>query len=117
MTDTEISDKILKCRQFLLIHNYIFHIENARVCTDEVYDKMSDELKDLQTKYPDIASSVQYADIFKDWVNHNKRLPLCEDWVIRKALFVTSQCKKTLRETKPEKQVAESLPTKKGALF
>lgn len=116
MTDTEICDKILKCRQFLLIHNYIFHIENARVCTDEVYDKMSDELKDLQHKYPDIADSVQYADIFKDWVNHNKRLSF-EDWVIRKAIFVTSQCKKIPRETKPEKVVSESLPTKKGALF
>lgn len=117
MTEQNIKDEILKCRQFLLIHNYIFHVENARVCTDEVYDKMSNELKDLQNKYPDIADMVRWADIFKGWVNHNKKLPLFDDWVIKKATFVLSQCTKIPRETKPEKIVSESLPTKKGALF
>lgn len=119
MTDTEISDKILKCRQFLLIHNYIFHIENVRVCKDEVYDRMSEELKDLQSKYPDIANTVQYADIFKDWVNYNKKLPLDDDWVIRKAIFVCSQCIKIpINDVQQDKEEVVKMPVKTGgALF
>ena len=117
MTEQEIFDEILKCRQFILIHNRIFHIDRYRVCSDAAYDDMSYKLKNLQLKYPDISKKVAYNDVFRDWGKIKRPLPLNDSWVVRKAIFVCANCTKTQR-TDVEKDTNIVKPTiKKGALF
>lgn len=114
---SDVKDDILRYRHFLLIHNYLFHIENVRCCSDAAYDKISSDLIKLQNEYPDIAKSVPYSDVFSDWVNHNKLLPLDDPWVVNKATMVSAMGTKKPRKDVEVKKVSKPIIAKKGALF
>lgn len=65
MTKTEISELIKRRRLQILIHNCIYYEFNQNLITDTQWSIWALELEQLQTKYPDIAKQVVWADAFK----------------------------------------------------
>ena len=62
-----IEEKIKQRRLQILVHSYIYYELNNNIISDKKWDIWSEELKELQQKYPNIAKKVIYAKQFKDW--------------------------------------------------
>lgn len=63
----QIAEKIQRRRYQLLVHSYIYYEMNENLISDSQWSKWAMELVDLQSKYPDIAKQVIYAEDFADW--------------------------------------------------
>lgn len=48
----EISQKIQELREKINYHNYLYYVKDAPEISDEEYDKLFNELKNLEKKYP-----------------------------------------------------------------
>ncbi len=86
MFQSEVSEKILRRRRQILVHSVIYYKMNDNIITDETWSKWALELEELQKKYPDISSQLQWAEEFADF-NHSTGydLPLDDPWAVRKA--------------------------------
>ena len=62
-----IAYKIQQRRYQLLVHSYIYYELNSNIVSDSKWSKWAMELVELQTKYPQIAEKVIYAEDFADW--------------------------------------------------
>ncbi len=51
----------------MIVHSVIYYTYNCNIISDEEWTKRAKKLVELQSKYPDIASKVIYADEFKDF--------------------------------------------------
>lgn len=54
-------------RRQILVHSVIYYRFNTSIIEDVVFDLWSDELAELQAKYPTIASECVYAEAFDDF--------------------------------------------------
>src|SRR3989344_8233808 len=52
MSESNVQKRIKKLRNEIAVLRNLYHIENAPNATDEVYDSLSRELKELLKKYP-----------------------------------------------------------------
>ncbi|TYB92319.1 MAG: NAD-dependent DNA ligase LigA [Kosmotoga sp.] len=50
----EIKKRVQELREKIRYHNYRYYVKNDPVITDREYDKLMDELKKLEEKYPEI---------------------------------------------------------------
>ena len=60
-----ISELINRRRRQILFHSCAYYMLDTNIISDYQYDKLSKELVELQTKYPDIAAKCVYAKEFK----------------------------------------------------
>lgn len=63
----KIAEKIQQRRYQILVHSYIYYQKDMNLVTDFKFDKWEHELVELQSKYPEIAETVVYADSFRGW--------------------------------------------------
>lgn len=84
--ELKIAEKIQQRRLQMIIHSAIYYVFDNNIVSDSKWSQWGRELKDLQEKYPDIASNVRFAEAFKDWdASTGFNLPIHDDWVIKKA--------------------------------
>ena len=50
----EIKNRILKLREQITDFRYRYHVLNDPSVTDEIYDSLTRELKELEEKYPEL---------------------------------------------------------------
>ncbi|OYD08569.1 DNA ligase LigA-related protein [Paludifilum halophilum] len=63
----EILGLIRRRRRQVLIHSFLYYRMNTSIVSDGQYDGWARELAELQTKYPEIAAEVEYAEYFADF--------------------------------------------------
>lgn len=81
-----VAARIQQLRLALLIHSRLYYLMDVNIITDQQWNNMAYELRDLQKKYPDDAIAVVYHHDFADWDGTTGfNLPLNDPWVIRKA--------------------------------
>lgn len=51
----------------MLVHSYIYYEMNENLISDSQWSQWAMELVELQSKYPNIAEKVIYAEDFADW--------------------------------------------------
>ena len=67
MTRKEIYDLIKRRRFQIWVNSYIYYRLNDNLVSNQTFDNCSDELRELQAKYPDISQEVELYEIFKDY--------------------------------------------------
>jgi NAD-dependent DNA ligase len=65
MTSDDIASLIRRRRRQILVHSCMYYRLNESIVPDPVYDGWARELAMLHEKYPELASTVEYADIFQ----------------------------------------------------
>lgn len=86
MTDAEISELITRRRKQILVHSTIYYRLDDNLISDHKWQEWSQELCELQLKYPKIAEKCFLHEDFKDFDGSTGfDLPLTEPWVVRKA--------------------------------
>lgn len=85
--ELKIAEKIQQKRLQMIVHSAIYYVFNDNIVSDSKWSQWGRELKDLQEKYPDIASKVIFAEAFKDWdASTGFNLPIHDDWVTKRAI-------------------------------
>ena len=56
MTLEEARSRVLALRSEILDHDYHYYVEAAPIISDREYDRMMDELRDLEAHYPELAT-------------------------------------------------------------
>lgn len=89
MTETEIAELIKRRRLQILIHSCIYYEFNQNLITDTQWFTWALELERLQTKCPNIAKQVIWAETFKNF-DHSTgyNLPLRDPWVVGRARWM-----------------------------
>lgn len=62
-----ISSLIRRRRLQILVHSYIYYELDQNIISDETWSKWALQLENLQQKYPEIADTVEYAEVFKNF--------------------------------------------------
>ena len=70
MTDLEVAELIKRRRLQILVHSYLYYELNTNIISDNQFNEWSKELVQLQHKYPNIASQVEYAKEFSNFDGH-----------------------------------------------
>ena len=85
--ELKIAEKIQQRRLQMIVHSAIYYVFNDNIVSDSKWSQWGRELKDLQEKYPDIASKVIFAEAFKDWdASTGFNLPIHDNWVTKRAI-------------------------------
>lgn len=58
----DVRKQIEKRRAQCLIHRYAYYVRSTSLVADQQYDALERELKELVSKYPEIAAVAKYAD-------------------------------------------------------
>ena len=86
----KIAEKIQRRRLQLLVNSCIYYNKDNNIISDSQWDTWAKELVVLQHDYPEISSTVIWADEFRDWDGSTGAfLPLQDAWVIQKANSLT----------------------------
>jgi len=93
-----VADKILRRRLQLLVHSCIYYNLDDNIVTDKKWNDWSNELIQLQANYPEISSTVDWYDAFKDWDGSTGAfLPLDNEWVVNTATRLLKNKNKNLK--------------------
>jgi hypothetical protein len=65
--ELKIAEKIQRRRYQMLVHSYIYYEMNENIISDNQWSQWAVELAQLQSKYPNIAKQVIYAEDFEGW--------------------------------------------------
>ena len=71
-----IDEDIRRYRLQIIVHSVIYYTYNCNIISDEEWTKRAKKLVELQSKYPEIANKVIYADEFKDFDRFTRHKPL-----------------------------------------
>lgn len=66
-SEGSISTLIKRRRRQILVHSFIYYELNQNIISDNQWSEWATELEDLQSKYPDIADKIEYADVFQEF--------------------------------------------------
>lgn len=81
-----IFEKIQQRRLQILVHSCIYYAMDTNIVSDMKWQEWANELADLQNKYPEIASTVLYADAFKGFNGATGfDLPYLDEDTVRRA--------------------------------
>ena len=69
---------ILRRRLQVWVHSMIYYNLNANIVSDAVWSRWAEDLECLQTMYPELASQVEYAEVFEDF-DHSTGANLPDD--------------------------------------
>ena len=80
---------ILRRRLQVWVHSMIYYNLNANIVADAVWSRWAEDLECLQTMYPELASEVEYADVFEDF-DHSTgaNLPTDNERINSKAAYL-----------------------------
>ena len=80
---------ILRRRLQVWVHSMIYYNLNANIVSDAVWSRWAEDLECLQTMYPELASEVEYADVFEDF-DHSTgaNLPTDNERINSKAAYL-----------------------------
>lgn len=67
MQEVDIAALIRRRRRQILVHSCLYYRMNESIVADYVYDGWARELAQLHEQYPDIAATVEFADIFENF--------------------------------------------------
>lgn len=82
----QIKEKITRRRRQILVHSCVYYRLNSNLISDSQFDEWANELVALQRKYPNIASTCEYAKAFSDYTGATGyHLPIGDSWVISTA--------------------------------
>lgn len=101
MNKTQIAELIQRRRLQLLVHSCIYYAYNGNLVTDDTWTKWALELERLQAQYPEIASKVRWAEVFKVF-NHSTgyNLPFEEIGIRSKAIQLLRYSEKRKEQNK-----------------
>ena len=71
-----IDEDIRRYRLQIIVHSVIYYTYNCNIISDDEWSKRAKKLVELQSKYPDIANKVIYADEFQDFDRFTRHKPL-----------------------------------------
>ena len=92
----EIKQRIKQLRSVMLIHSCLYYELNDSVMSDNEWQRLADELTELQTKYPDECAMNFYDQWFENWDGSTGyHLPLRDPWVYGKAQYMSKLYKGT----------------------
>lgn len=109
-----IAELIQQRRYQLLVHSCIYYHLNLSSVSDRQWDEWARELRNLQSRYPQISEQVTLYEYFKDWdASTGAFLPITLPWVIQIASrFVSvrpTEVKETKKQSAPKKAVKKKL--------
>ena len=80
---------ILRRRLQVWVHSMIYYNLNANIVSDAVWSRWAEDLECLQTMYPELASEVEYADVFEGF-DHSTgaNLPTDNERINSKAAYL-----------------------------
>lgn len=83
----QIKELIKRRRNQILVHSYIYFRLFDNIISNETFDKWSNELIDMQTKYPDLSAEVELYDIFESFtsIGCSSMLPLDDEKLANRA--------------------------------
>ena len=82
--ELKIAEKIQQRRYQLLVHSCIYYHFNQTVIQDLKWDQWAQELRNLQSSYPEISKKVTLYEYFADWdASTGAFLPITLPWVIK----------------------------------
>lgn len=116
MPKQTIAEKIKQRRLQILVHSCIYYSLDQNIISDAQWNAWSEELKQLQSDYPEISKTVDWYDDFEDWDGSTGAfLPIDNEWVVNKAnqLLQYKESRSAVKSLKPKKPVQ----TKSVALF
>ena len=94
--DLEIAEMILRRRNQMLVHSYIYYKLNDNIISDYQWSLWAVELRDLQRKYPEISKTVPWNKEFEDWDGSSGAfLPLDDEWVRSRAVYLINMYRKS----------------------
>ena len=112
MSVQTIAEKIKQRRLQLLVHSCIYYKLDQNIVSDSQWNTWSEELKQLQSEYPNISKEVEWFDAFDDWDGSTGAfLPLDNAWVMSKAnqlLALHNQLKSVIPAPKPKVKAKSS---------
>lgn len=76
--DECIKALILRRRLQVWAHSMIYYNLNANIISDAIWSRWAEDLECLQSMYPELASEVEYADVFKGF-DHSTGANLPDD--------------------------------------
>lgn len=85
MTNEEIKAWIKRRRLQMLISSYLYEKQNFNVFSDYEWDLKAKELAKVQDEHQDLASQVEYADMFKGWTGDSGAFLIFDDNTVRRA--------------------------------
>lgn len=62
-----IAEKIKQRRRQMLVHSYLYYEKDVNIVSDSKWSQWAMELVQLQQANPDVAKTVEYAELFEDW--------------------------------------------------
>ena len=71
-----VEEDIRRYRLQMIVHSVIYYTYNCNIISDDEWSKRAKKLVELQSKYPDIANKVIYADEFQDFDRFTRHKPL-----------------------------------------
>lgn len=84
---SKVRSLILRRRLQILVHSCLYYRLDTSLIPDKLWQTWSQELVELQNKYPQIAERVQYHKAFKDFDgNTGYHLPITNPEIMEKAL-------------------------------
>jgi hypothetical protein len=85
----EIAELINRRRRQILVHSIIYYKMDDNLIPDHRWSSWAVELKELQDKYPQIASECVFADAFEEFdPSTGYNLPLDDGWAVNKARYL-----------------------------
>ena len=113
MTDDDIKDMIKRRRGQMLIHSCIYYAMDENIISDHQWQEWADELATLQREYPKCCKLKFFDREFTGWDGTSGAfLPLKNEWVWNKALYMLELHNKMGTEVDNEPEVKRK-PTKK----
>lgn len=116
-----VVEKIRQRRRQMLVHSFLYYELDSNIIDDHTWSKWGVELAELQNQYPDIASKVEYAELFKDWDGSSGAHLVYDDNI--KSIAYRMYCKQwelmpeVIKETKVVKQKTEKKTSTRRSLF
>lgn len=87
MGNPDIRAKIEQRRRQILVHSIIYYVLNDSIISDYDWSRWASELAELQSQYPEIASSCVYSEAFANFdPSTGYNLPLDDEWGNYKAV-------------------------------
>ena len=67
LSEQQLRERIQQRRRQILVHSYLYYHLDTTIIEDSKFDYFSNDLVDLQGKYPELSREVPFYEEFKDF--------------------------------------------------
>ena len=100
-----IAEKIKQRRRQMLVHSYLYYEKDVNIVSDSKWSQWAMELVQLQQANPEVAKTVEYAELFKDWDGSSGADLKYDEKIIKCANRILALSKKKL--VKPKQKTSQ----------